>query len=254
MKPTVILMNFTHVYEREEFMDNFHFQWIDCTDLSGTDCYCDTESARTIVKRMAPYPAEGIHFIDSGNYHYVSKFWTDKIREPFSLVVFDHHPDMQPSLFGCLLSCGSWVTEVVNSNSYLKRVCIVGAADELIGTVGTHYRDRVRFYSETELSRTDGWCSFFQKYLDGPVYLSLDKDVLEKKSAVTNWDQGMLSLSRLEIILSMILKKEKLIGVDICGEYPRSSDVFREKKVFSVNSLTNRKLLTLFMSADWTTA
>ena len=62
------------------------------------------------LKRMiADYPAEGVHFIDSGNYHYLTKFWTDKLETPFSLIVFDHHPDMQPPLFDNILSCGSWV-------------------------------------------------------------------------------------------------------------------------------------------------
>ena len=32
MKPNIILMNFTHVYEQERFINDIHFQWIDCTD------------------------------------------------------------------------------------------------------------------------------------------------------------------------------------------------------------------------------
>lgn len=80
-------MNFTHVYEQERFIRNQRFQWLDCTDLNGTDCYCDEEAALKLKQRMEPFAPDGIHFIDSGNYHYVSKFWTDKIREPFSLVV-----------------------------------------------------------------------------------------------------------------------------------------------------------------------
>ena len=109
-------MNFTHVYEQERFINDIHFQWIDCTDLNGTNCYCDAEAAKVIRQRMAPYLPEGIHFIDSGNYHYISKFWTDKIKTPFSLVVFDHHPDMQPSLFDNLMSCGCWVKKVLDTN------------------------------------------------------------------------------------------------------------------------------------------
>ena len=37
MKPNIILMNFTHVYEQERFINDIHFQWIDCTDLNGTN-------------------------------------------------------------------------------------------------------------------------------------------------------------------------------------------------------------------------
>ena len=35
MKPNIILMNFTHVYEEENFIKNRRFRWIDCTDLNG---------------------------------------------------------------------------------------------------------------------------------------------------------------------------------------------------------------------------
>lgn len=45
MKPEIVVMNFTHVYEQERFLSNSHFRWIDCTDLNGTDCYCDAEAA-----------------------------------------------------------------------------------------------------------------------------------------------------------------------------------------------------------------
>ncbi len=90
-------MNFTHVYEQESFTKNKKFVWIDCTDITGTDCYCDKDAMRILKERIATFPPEGIHFIDSGNHHYMSKLWTDKITSPFSLVVFDHHPDMLPS-------------------------------------------------------------------------------------------------------------------------------------------------------------
>lgn len=33
MKPEIVVMNFTHVYEQECFLSNSHFCWIDCTDL-----------------------------------------------------------------------------------------------------------------------------------------------------------------------------------------------------------------------------
>ena len=90
-------MNFTGVYDYEPFSHNKKFTWLDCTHLQGVECYCDKEGAHALKRVIANYPADGIHFIDSGNYHYLTKFWTDKIQQPFSLIVFDHHPDMQPS-------------------------------------------------------------------------------------------------------------------------------------------------------------
>ena len=81
-----------------------------------------------------------------------------------------------------------------------------------------------------------------------PVYISVDKDVLDIKSAVTNWDQGSLSLTELEKLLSIILKKEEIIGVDICGECSSSLDVFQKNRELSINSKANKELLNLFLS------
>lgn len=92
--------------------------------MNGTECYCDEEGASALQRMIADYSPQGIHFIDSGNYHYVTKFWTDKLATPFALLVFDHHPDMQPPLFEHILSCGSWVKDVLDTNANCKKVII----------------------------------------------------------------------------------------------------------------------------------
>ena len=105
------------------------YKWVNCRHLSGTDCYCDEDGKKALQEIISHYPVNGIHFIDSGNYHYVTKFWTDRIDKPFVLIVFDHHPDMQPSLFENILSCGSWVKDILDSNANCRKVIIVGASD-----------------------------------------------------------------------------------------------------------------------------
>ena len=144
-------MNFTGVYDYEPFSHNKKFTWLNCTHLQGVECYCDKESAHALKRVIANYPADGIHFIDSGNYHYLTKFWTDKIQQPFSLIVFDHHPDMQPPLFEEMISCGSWVEDTIESNPYLRKVIIIGASENLIKHVSPKYRQTVEFYSEQSL-------------------------------------------------------------------------------------------------------
>lgn len=249
MKPNIILMNFTHVYEEENFIKNRRFRWIDCTDLNGVDCYCDVDARRRLEEKIASFSPEGIHFIDSGNYHYLSKLWTDKIREPFSLVVFDHHPDMQPTLFEDMLSCGSWVKDVLETNSFLHKVFIVGAAEPLVEAMTTGYGDKVKCYSETDLSHEEGWNRFSEEHVDCPVYISVDKDVLNGASAATNWDQGSLTLEELESLLGIILKKEAVVGVDICGECSRSLNFFEEKRELAINGKANSELLALFLKS-----
>lgn len=249
MKPNIILMNFTHVYEEENFIKNRRFRWIDCTDLNGVDCYCDVDARRRLEEKIALFSPEGIHFIDSGNYHYLSKLWTDKIREPFSLVVFDHHPDMQPTLFEDMLSCGSWVKDVLETNPFLHKVFIVGAAESLVEAMTTGYGDKVKCYSETDLSHEEGWNRFSEEHVDCPVYISVDKDVLNGASAATNWDQGSLTLDELESLLGIILKKEAVVGVDICGECSRSLNFFEEKRELAINGKANSELLALFLKS-----
>ena len=208
MESTVVLMNFTHVYEQEIFANSFYHRWVDCTDLTGTNCFCDATSASTIMKRINSYSPEGIHFIDSGNYHYVSKFWIDKIKEPFSLIVFDHHSDMQTARFNDMISCGCWIKVILDTNPYLRKVYIIGAKEESVNAIPSQYRNRVKFYNETELFQEDRRNQFILENTDHPLYISIDKDILNATSAITNWDQGSLSLENLEKPLILILDRK----------------------------------------------
>ncbi len=240
-------MNFSHVYDQERFLQNKKFKWIECDDIAGTDCFCDATAAEMLKKRIAPYSVEGIHFLDSGNYHYISKFWTDKIHNPFVLIVFDHHPDMQPSFFSNLLSCGCWVKNVLDTNHFVRKVCIVGASKEQKDRIPEEYLDRVSFYSEQELSHYRVRDLFADKNIDLPVYISIDKDVLSTESAVTNWDQGSMALKELEEILLGILNKQQVIGIDICGECSCTLSLFEILKYDQINNRTNKELVNLVL-------
>lgn len=247
---SIIIMNFSKVYEQEEFMKDSRFQWIDCTDVHGCDCYCDTDAMNILIRKIAPYPPEGMHFIDSGNYHYLSKLWTDKINYPFSLIVFDHHPDMQPSLFDGLMSCGCWVKTVLDTNPYCRKVCIIGASEQLIKEERDPlYNNRLAFYSEKDLKDEKTWKQFASIHINEPVYISVDKDVLNRQEAVTNWDQGTLSLAELEELLFIIIKKQQIIGVDICGECPETLSLFNSQRDQQINNRTNRDIFLTFAGA-----
>ncbi len=87
---------------------------LDFQDIPGTNCYCDSLAEEEIGKRIIPFGPEGLHFLDSGNYHYLTKLWLELVKEPFELLVFDHHTDMQHPAFGGILSCGGWIREACN--------------------------------------------------------------------------------------------------------------------------------------------
>ncbi|MCQ2143301.1 MAG: arginase family protein [Bacteroidales bacterium] len=239
-----VVFDFSGVYEQESFCSPGACTWLDCTHLTGTDCYCDSEGQKAIRELIADIPPDGIHFIDNGNYHYITKFWTDKIREPWSLVLFDEHTDMQADMFG-MLSCGDWVKEVIDTNPFLKSVVIVGASDRLISQVPEEYASRVHFYGENEIRQQTVWQEFCRERIAEPIYISIDKDVLRRDDAATNWDQGSMPLWGLEMLLRSLLQHDRVIGIDICGECPVTSDIIKEEAEIALDSHANAELLTL---------
>ena len=244
----VVVMDFSGAYDMENLPHDDRFKWIDCRHLSGTDCYCDNEGKDALERIMSRYPVGSIHFIDSGNYHYVTKFWTDRIHEPFVLIVFDHHPDMQPALFEHILSCGSWVTDVLESNPDCRKVIIVGASEELIRSVPDEYTERVHFYSDSDLNHEKSWERFAKEVISEPVYISIDKDVLSPEYAITNWDQGVMSLKELKKLLDIILLHHPVLGVDVCGEFMPDSNVAEDMREAAIDRRINLYLLRLVKS------
>ena len=115
------ILDFTHVYIDEDIQQESGISLIDCSDIEGCDLYCSKAAEIEIKKRTEQYGIHGIHFIDSGNFHYVSEFWIRKINYDFILIVFDHHSDMIKPMFGDILSCGSWILNALKNNQYLKQ-------------------------------------------------------------------------------------------------------------------------------------
>ena len=104
-------MDFSGVYP---MMDMPSGTVLDCTLVRGCMRYCDDQALKVLQDKIAGCPSCGIHFIDGGDYHYLTKLWTDTLKEPFSLVLLDHHPDMQPPLLDGMLSCGGWVLDMLD--------------------------------------------------------------------------------------------------------------------------------------------
>jgi len=240
----MVLLNFTGVYLEETFYQKEHFKMIDCSDIEGTECLCDPQAADQIRKRLAHVKPNDIHFIDSGDYHYVSKFITDKIREDFTLVLIDHHTDLQPSRFEGMLTCGSWVKDALDTNPYLKKVLLVGVSDKLADQIDNSYGERVVLFPESQIENRQHWISCMKNHLHTPIYISLDKDVLSIKEEHTTWDQGNSSLSDIQEILSSLLDNERIIGVDICGECNYSFIGLLDNDLREDNFI-NMKLLSL---------
>lgn len=221
-KETVI-MNFSGIYKNQNFYKNYAEEifWTELSDLSGCNCYCDAEASDRIRKEIQVFTGNGIHFIDSGNYHYMTRLWLEKLQVPFRLLVFDNHTDMQPPAFGGLLSCGGWIAVSLEELPLLQEVILVGPDEEAYTQVEPDLQQKVLFLSREKLStmtaeEKEGFFNNLSE--DLPLYVSVDKDVLCKGDASTTWSQGDMHLSELMSFLELVLERQNILGMDVCGE------------------------------------
>ena len=250
MKKKTVIMNFSGIYEEEIFYKDREVCWINCRDISGVNGYCSDDAKEEIRKRIWDYDYRGIHFLDSGNYHYLSKFWLEKIEEPYSLIVFDHHTDMQESAFFGMLSCGSWIKEVLEEHPYIQEVCVVGPPKAAIEQCEPNLASRVVFLTQEELEAgiLEKWHAFLENGKELPVYLSIDKDVLCLEDARTNWDQGEMKLEEMEKMIKQVFQKRNVLGADICGENPQDTARMPAKEDLEINGRTNARLCEILIS------
>ena len=251
MKRNIVIMDFSGIYQEEQFYEGEQISWIDLSDISGTNCYCDGDAQAQILERMEKYPVSGIYFMDSGNYHYVTEIMTSQIQKEFQLVVFDHHTDMQKPMIEHMTSCGDWAEKVLETNPWLQQLVLIGPQAKDIEQL---YREKDGLMNRKEISeklltfsaeeihtREDkNKISKIKKNL--PVYISIDKDILDKQYTETNWSQGNMSLPMLERLLSHFLENGNILGIDICGECQQGIPLPEYLQAEELNEETNQKL------------
>ena len=184
-----VIMQMSGMYEEEGFRIP-GARVLDFKTLGGTQCLCDDDALRQLREQLAPLPPCGIHWIDGGDWHYLSLLWLEKIKKPFTLYLLDKHTDDQPASFGPdVLSCGSWVLEA----------------------------RRLPMLSDVNWTGGDGSVRSLTGEGANAAYISIDLDVLSREYAVTNWDQGTMGLGELMDAISKIAAHHTIIGIDICG-------------------------------------
>ena len=225
-KEDIIIMNFSGIYRQQQFWQTGETQrqnisWVEVQELPGSNCYCDEEAAKVLKEKLEKFSAGGMHFIDSGNYHYMSRIWLEKLEVPFRLVVFDNHTDMQLPAFGGLLSCGGWIAASLEELPLLEEVILIGPDQEAFDQTEPAFRQKVQYLSREKLRTMtlEEKRAFFEKLeMDYPMYISVDKDVLCKEDASTTWSQGDMTLEELCQFVEILLDKQQILGMDVCGE------------------------------------
>jgi arginase family enzyme len=220
----ISLLNFDGTLQKQELLRNFPGEWIDFSDLRGCRGYCTGDSLRKIQNRLRARKHRRVTLIGHGNYHYVTYVLLSEIRQPFSLVLFDHHTDLAPGGDRPYLSCGSWVSHALETLPLLEGVVIVGArlpdgreAGDLPGKVAIISEQEARRMPPEDIVRA------IRSSAPGlPLYISVDKDVLDPENAATDWDQGSMTLRQLIAVIRGLKRARPLAGADVCGEMPLS--------------------------------
>lgn len=197
----VLVTDFSGILAAEEFLpwlrekEGESLQQRDFTALEGTACYCDA-AAQEAIMRALPSPLPPLRWIDSGDYHYMSYLLSLQESRPFHLLLMDHHPDTQEAAFGGMLSCGGWVSTLVRENPLLRSVLSIGP----------------------EGCPEDIPAGWMEERRGERLYISLDKDIMDRPWARTDWTHGTFSLEQLKDLLGRLLTGGmEIAAVDICG-------------------------------------
>ena len=228
------LHNFTGVYEKQDFYKDYSYELFNDRALNGVRGYMDDEARKYLLEEIKERSnLSSIHLLDSGNYHHLSRVYLDLIKEPYNLVVYDNHTDMQFSAFGNILSCGSWIADAYESLDYLKKIIIIGASSKYIDDCAFNKDERVIFadgINEVSLGN------------ELPIYISVDKDVISENEFISDWDQGIMPVSTLIKELKCLRDSFRIVGVDICGEPDKSDDIN-----ISLSNNINKELVNIFV-------
>ncbi len=224
----VLVTDFSGMVKAEDFLPWLPSQeakvtLLDWTEMEGTNCYCD-EQARAQILALLPERLPALRWIDTGDYHYLSQLLATRETEPFHLVLLDHHPDDQEPVFEGVLSCGSWVKVLREENPFLRDVLSIGP-------------------DGCPSALPEGW---LEQRKGERVYISLDKDVLDKAWARTDWSQGTHSLEQVMDIIREIFEQMEVVAVDICGGLTPEKGATPED--LRINKETDMALYT-FLSA-----
>lgn len=203
-------------------------------------------------------PAHGPVFVGSGDFHHLSLALIARAaaaqRAPIDVLVLDNHPDNMRLPWG--VHCGSWVSRVAAlPNVACVDVAGITSDDIALGHAWENRllplaRGRVRYWSigvDVRWARRVGLSHAFidfdsaeamvdalRDHIAGsaaPLYLSIDKDVLDARDAHTNWDQGVLRLPQLLELAATT--RDRVVGVDVTGEVSIARYAQRWKRMLS---------------------
>ena len=299
------ILNFDNsIISQKALLSKQETEIIDLLDLGPRARHWMSAKTRSVIQqRIRNSSKDAITFIGSGDFHHISEILISQFSEPIVVISFDFHPDwvVLPPRFGC----GSWISEVLKKENIAKCVLLGVSSNDISdphirdGDLNSLADDRLEIYPYTH-SPTKAYFKsipknvslkveeglFFKKIywnelknrnpvdlmqdilkrvLTNKVYISIDKDCLKADFALTNWEEGLMSLDELLLMLKIIKENKEIVGLDITGDYSPirveglvrkitsyldhlkaiKAESLPESNVNSVNETTNLKILEI---------
>ncbi len=184
--------------------------------------------------------SHSIYLIGNGDFHHLSYLLIkNNPAENIHVIVFDNHPDNMYIPFG--IHCASWVYHAARLPN-VRRVSVIGITSQDINGLNLVQnrfsllrKGKVEYYCFKRVSNAafllsrngihemvsseKNLLSFIKDELiqkDEKIYLSIDKDVLQRECINTYWDQGNMTENQLFDCIDLL--SENLIAADITGD------------------------------------
>ncbi|MTT32110.1 arginase family protein [Terrilactibacillus sp. BCM23-1] len=245
----ITILNFDECYQQQkELLQTFPHRWLNLTTIKQTNLFCEHDSLMKIEQILKQNDHRGITLIGSGNYHYVSLALMSDIKKPFTLILMDHHTDIEPGSVPDLLSCGSWVYHALRLIPNLKQVIIVGSHTALPRYLSKTIKHKVKIFPNFTSNQLQ---TLEKSILTEHIYLSIDKDIFSPDIVQTNWDQGTLQLEEAEKLITYLLHHKTCLGADICGEWKDpDGQSYRSTSRHAIrkNQVANQELIHTLLS------
>ena len=84
-----------------------------------------------LEKNISPY---GLHFFDCASIHFLTKFFLERLREDFILLLFDHQADLKRREARALCH-NSWLRQVMVRLPHCRGILLLGATEEEKGII-----------------------------------------------------------------------------------------------------------------------
>lgn len=257
------ILNFDHsVKSQPKLTLQYNPQILELEDLGPrARLWMSQRTADLIDERIRNSSFDRVTFLGSGDFHHLSSLLIGQIKEPISLIVFDFHPDWD--ILPPRLGCGSWVTQALKNKNIQKCLLIGASSHDLSwpgiqsANLNSLKDNRLEIYpyrhnpttvflrkvpenKSLELKKRlfstkifwnqlqdnnlkDFFLAQISRLPTKKVYVSIDKDCLKSDAALTNWEEGKLSLDQLLMMLKIVKENLDIAGLDITGDYSKVS-------------------------------